>query len=87
MNVEIKAEATLFPEKEYIKGIYVAVHTANEGSERFQYKGLVLVYVFQEIKKCAASLLPKQDYYVVSPNFHTHVPVSDLYFPTIGLPI
>jgi hypothetical protein len=25
MNVEIGAEATLFPEKEYIKGIFVAV--------------------------------------------------------------
>jgi hypothetical protein len=27
MNVEIGAGATLFPEKEYIKGIFVAVHT------------------------------------------------------------
>ncbi len=26
MNVEIGAEATLFPEKEYISGIFVAVH-------------------------------------------------------------
>jgi hypothetical protein len=26
MNVEIGAEATLFPEKEYINGIFVAVH-------------------------------------------------------------
>jgi hypothetical protein len=26
MNVEIGAEAALFPEKEYIKGIFVAVH-------------------------------------------------------------
>jgi hypothetical protein len=26
MNVEIGAEATLFPEKEYIYGIFVAVH-------------------------------------------------------------
>jgi hypothetical protein len=25
MNVETRAEATLFPEKEYIKGIFVAV--------------------------------------------------------------
>jgi hypothetical protein len=25
MNVEIRAEAALFPEKEYIKGIFVAV--------------------------------------------------------------
>jgi hypothetical protein len=26
MNVEIGAEAALFPEKEYIKGIFVAVY-------------------------------------------------------------
>jgi hypothetical protein len=26
MNVEIMAEAALFPEKEYINGIFVAVH-------------------------------------------------------------
>jgi hypothetical protein len=26
MNVEIGAEATLFPEKEYISGIFVAVY-------------------------------------------------------------
>ena len=28
MNVEIRAEAALFPEKEYIKGIFVAVQQA-----------------------------------------------------------
>ncbi len=28
MNVEIGAEAALFPEKEYIKGIFVAVYAA-----------------------------------------------------------
>jgi hypothetical protein len=26
MNVEIGAEAVLFPEKEYISGIFIAVH-------------------------------------------------------------
>jgi hypothetical protein len=31
MNVEIGAEAALFPEKEYIYGIFVAVH-ANKSS-------------------------------------------------------
>jgi hypothetical protein len=28
MNVEIRAEAALFPEKEYINGIAVAVHSS-----------------------------------------------------------
>ncbi len=27
MNVEIRAEAVLFPEKEYISGIFIAVHS------------------------------------------------------------
>jgi hypothetical protein len=29
MNVEIGAEAALFPEKEYISGIFVAVYICN----------------------------------------------------------
>jgi hypothetical protein len=32
MNVEIEAEAALFPEKEYIKGIFVAVYSNSLGS-------------------------------------------------------
>jgi hypothetical protein len=38
MNVEIGAEAALFPEKEYIKGIFVAVCLAwqHEFAERRQ---------------------------------------------------
>jgi hypothetical protein len=35
MNVEIGAEAALFPEKEYIKGIFVAVHTEFKGSPEY----------------------------------------------------
>ncbi len=35
---------------------------------------------------CAASLFPKQNYNVLSPNFHIHESVSDLYISTIGLP-
>jgi hypothetical protein len=31
MNVEIGAEAALFPEKEYINGIAVAVHVSSIG--------------------------------------------------------
>jgi hypothetical protein len=32
-------------------------------------------------------LFPKENYIVLSPNFHIHVSVSDLYIPRIGLPI
>jgi hypothetical protein len=54
----------------------VLFYTANEGLVRIQYKCLVLIDVFPEMK-LRASLLPKQNYNVLSPNFHTHVSVSD----------
>ncbi len=34
MNVEIGAEAALFPEKEYISGIFVAVYIRTSGAPR-----------------------------------------------------
>ena len=32
-------------------------------------------------------IFPEKEYRGLSPNFHIHVSVSDLYIPTIGLPI
>ncbi len=32
-------------------------------------------------------IFPKKEYRGLSPNFHIHASVSDLYIPTIGLPI
>ncbi len=32
-------------------------------------------------------IFPKMELYGLSPNFHIYVSVSDLYIPTIGLPI
>ncbi len=37
MNVKIEAEAAIFPEKEYIKGIFVAVHSASLSTLRCRY--------------------------------------------------
>jgi hypothetical protein len=37
MNVEIGAEATLFPEKEYINGIAVAVLNTPKGKAALEY--------------------------------------------------
>jgi hypothetical protein len=34
-----------------------------------------------------ALLFPKHNYNVLSPNFHIHISVRDLYIPRIGLPI
>jgi hypothetical protein len=38
MNVEIGAEAALFPEKEYIKGIFVAVHAQAQSPNLERFK-------------------------------------------------
>ncbi len=82
MNVEIRAEAALFPEKECINKIAVAVYTAKEGPVRIQYKCLVPIYVFLEMKL----LFPKQNYNVLSPSSYNHISVRDLYMSRIGLP-
>jgi hypothetical protein len=57
------------------------VLTANEGLVRIQYKCLVPIHVFPEMK--LALLFPKQNNNVLSPNFHILVSVSDLYIPRI----
>jgi hypothetical protein len=58
---------------------------ANEGPVRIQYKCLVPIYVFPEMKL----LFPKQNYNVLSPssNSYTHISVRDLYISRISLPI
>jgi hypothetical protein len=50
------------PEKDYISGIFVAVYTANEGPVRIQYKCLVPIYVFPEMKLCSL-LISKTELY------------------------
>ncbi len=32
-------------------------------------------------------IFPEKEYWGLSPNFHLHASMSDLYIPTIGLPI
>jgi hypothetical protein len=32
-------------------------------------------------------IFPEKEYWGISPNFHIHASVSDLYIPSIGLPI
>jgi hypothetical protein len=57
--------------------------TANEGPVRIQYKWLVPIYVFPEMKL----LFPIQNYNVLSPSSYTHISVRDLNISRIGLPI
>ncbi len=50
MNVGIGTKAALFPEKESIMEISFAVYSANEGPVTIQYKCLLPIYVFPEMK-------------------------------------
>jgi hypothetical protein len=52
--------------------------TANEGPVRIQFKCLVPIYVFSEMKLCSL-LISKQNYNVLSPNSYTHISVRDSY--------
>ncbi len=61
----------------------VQYYTANEGPVRIQYKWLVTIYVFSEMKL----ILPKQNYNVLSPSSYTNISLRDLYISRIGLPI
>jgi hypothetical protein len=60
----------------------LALYMANKGPMRIQYKCLVPIYIFPEIKL----LFPKQNYNVLSPSSYTHISVRDLYISRIGLP-
>ncbi len=59
------------------------LYTANEGPLRIQYKCLIPIYVFPEMKL----LFPKHNYNVLPPSSYTHISVRDLYIFRIGLPI
>ncbi len=48
------------------------------------YRALALQRQNTEISK---QIFPEKEYPGLSPNFHIHVSVIDLYIPTIGLPI
>ncbi len=58
-------------------------HTANEGPVRIQYKCLVPIYVYPEMKL----LFPKQNFNVLSPSSYIHISVRDLHISGIGLHI
>jgi hypothetical protein len=61
----------------------VVVCTTNEGPVRIQYKCLVPISVFPEMKL----LFFKQNYNVLSPSSYTHISLRDLYISRIGVPI
>jgi hypothetical protein len=60
------------------------LYTANEGPVRIQYKCLVPIYVFPEMKLCVLLISKTKLQYSLSQfHIHVHVSVSDLYIPSI----
>jgi hypothetical protein len=60
-------------------------YTTNEGSVRIQYKCLVPIYLFPEMKlHRLVTVFPKQNYNVLSPNSDYHISVRDLYISRIN---
>jgi hypothetical protein len=74
--------ATIYLFQLFSKPCFAYDHTANEGPVRIQYKCLVPIYVFPEMKL----LFSKQNYNVLSPSSYTHISVRDLYNSRMGLP-
>jgi hypothetical protein len=60
------------------------LYTINEGPVRIQYKCLVPIYVFSEMK-LGGVVISKTEF--CPPNLHIHVSMSHLYIPRTGLPI
>ncbi len=58
------------------------IYTANEGPVRIQYKCLVSIYEFPEMKL----FFPKKNYNFLSSSSNTHISVRDLYISRIDLP-
>jgi hypothetical protein len=62
---------------------------------RLQLEGTCIMHFLNPSFLCTAKKqyrkletnIPEKELRGTSPNFHIHVSVSDLYFPTIGLPI
>jgi hypothetical protein len=59
-----------------------SLHAAARNSEGS--RGLCTAKTKYEISK---QIFPEKEYRGLSPRFHIHASVSDLYIPTIGLPI
>ncbi len=61
----------------YSNNLSTTASNANEGPVRIQYKCLVPIYVFPEMKlRALVTIFPKQNYNVLSPNFNFHTHVS-----------
>ncbi len=57
--------------------------------EKFSVKTMLPVHapLQRQNTEISIQIFPEKEYRGLSPNFHIHPSVSDLYIPTLGLPI
>jgi hypothetical protein len=63
--------------------------TGTYSHKQFNHISLAVRYTAlqRHIAENSKQIFPEKELCVLSPNFHIHVSVSDLYIPMIGLPI
>ena len=64
-----------------VVGWYFLLYTYNADAIK------ILTTLQRQNPEISKQVFPEKEYWGLSPNFHIHASVSDLYIPTIGLPI
>jgi hypothetical protein len=81
MNVEIGTEAAQLPEKEYTNGIFDAVRAPSLISSPFSIWPAAAEDSPATLQRKPIYVFPEKALHGLSPNFHIHVSVRDLYIP------
>ncbi len=55
--------------------------------KKFGKNGFHTLHCKDKNTEISKQIFPEKEYRGLSPNFHIHAPVSDLYIPSVGLPI
>jgi hypothetical protein len=78
-----------------MQGPAQSLYTSTTVSTPYKYapaiqNGLQRIIIYSALQRQNAEILkqifPEKEYRGLSPNFHIHVYVSELYIPTVGLP-
>jgi hypothetical protein len=85
MTVSLVPSLCIFNTLCYVVSAYYRFHLC---SWIYPKKYLFILYALQrQNTEISKQIFPEKEYRGLSPNFHIHASVSDLYIPTIGLPI
>jgi hypothetical protein len=65
---------------------YSMLKTSHNDAQMFVKWIVIKVHCKEKFRKMK-QIFPEKEYRGLSPNFHIHVSVSELYIPTMGLPL